>query len=171
MLHYRGLASIGTYSTKIWMSTELAENRDLGPLGHPHHCGVHGFCRIFITNLKFAQGLRGAGRARERRRGLTKTYGECMQLLRSYMRGEVRCPSVSISIVVHFLLSFAPSQKAKLPFRDLNSLSSAKFSLPSMFGAQSLPSPPPPPPPTLLTMRLIRYFGTTAAFLVLSLSI
>ena len=40
------------------MSTELAENRDLGPLGHPHHCGVHGFCRIFITNLKFAQGLR-----------------------------------------------------------------------------------------------------------------
>ena len=58
MLHYRGLASIGTYSTKIWMSTELAENRDLGPLGHPHHCGVHGFCRIFITNLKFAQGLR-----------------------------------------------------------------------------------------------------------------
>ena len=48
----------GTYSTKIWMSTELAENRDLGPLGHPHHIGVLGFCRHFNTNLKIAQGLR-----------------------------------------------------------------------------------------------------------------
>ena len=40
-------------------------------------------------------------------RGLTKTYGEC-----SYMRGEVRCPS--ISIVVHFLLlcSFAEDEIA-----------------------------------------------------------
>ena len=49
----------GTYSTKIWMSTELAENRDLGPLGHPHHRSVLGFCRHFITHLKVAQGLRG----------------------------------------------------------------------------------------------------------------
>ena len=48
----------GTYSTKIWMSTELAENQDLGPLGYPHHRGVLGFWRIFYTNLKIAIGLR-----------------------------------------------------------------------------------------------------------------
>ena len=58
MLQLQSPSIPGTYSTKIWMSTELAENRDLGPLGHPHHCSVHGFCRIFITNLKTAQGLR-----------------------------------------------------------------------------------------------------------------
>ena len=40
------------------MSTELAENQDLGPLGYPHHHGVLGFWRIFYTNLKIAQGLR-----------------------------------------------------------------------------------------------------------------
>ena len=40
------------------MSTELAENRDLGPLGYPHHHGVLGFWRIFYTNLKIAIGLR-----------------------------------------------------------------------------------------------------------------
>ena len=45
-------------STKIWMSTELAENQDLGPLGYPHHRGVLGFYRIFHANLKIAQGLR-----------------------------------------------------------------------------------------------------------------
>ena len=45
-------------STKIWMSTELAENQDLGPLGYPHHRGVLGFCRTFHANLKIAQGLR-----------------------------------------------------------------------------------------------------------------
>ena len=45
-------------STKIWMSTELAENQDLWPLGYPHHRGVLGFWRIFYTNLKIAQGLR-----------------------------------------------------------------------------------------------------------------
>ena len=48
----------GSYSTIIWMSTELAENQDLGPLGYPHHRGVLGFCRIFHANLKIAQGLR-----------------------------------------------------------------------------------------------------------------
>ena len=59
----------GTYSTKIWMSTELAENRDLGPLGHPYHRGVLGFSRHFITHLKIAQGLRdrAAMRTVERR--------------------------------------------------------------------------------------------------------
>ena len=40
------------------MSTELAENQDLGPLGYPHHRGVLGFCRTFHANLKIAQGLR-----------------------------------------------------------------------------------------------------------------
>ena len=48
-------------STKIWMSTELAENQDLGPLGYPHHRGVLGFCRIFHANLKIDQGLRDLG--------------------------------------------------------------------------------------------------------------
>ena len=43
------------------MSTELAENQDLGPLGYPHHHGVLGFWRIFYTNLKIAQGLRDPG--------------------------------------------------------------------------------------------------------------
>ena len=57
MLQIQSPSIPGTYSTKIWMSTELAENRDLGPLGHPHHRGVLGFCRHFITNLKIAQGL------------------------------------------------------------------------------------------------------------------
>ena len=58
MLQLQSPSIPGTYSTKIWMSTELAENRNLGPLGHPHHRGVLSFCRHFITNLKIAQGLR-----------------------------------------------------------------------------------------------------------------
>ena len=60
MLQLQSPSIPGTYSTKIWMSTELAENQDLGPLGYPHHHGVLGFWRIFYTNLKIAQGLRGA---------------------------------------------------------------------------------------------------------------
>ena len=43
------------------MSTELAENQDLGPLGYPHHRGVLGFCRTFHANLKIAQELRASG--------------------------------------------------------------------------------------------------------------
>ena len=58
MLQLFSPSILGTYSTKIWMSTELAENQDLGPLGYPHHRGVLGFCRIFYANLKIAQGLR-----------------------------------------------------------------------------------------------------------------
>ena len=58
MLQLQSPSIPGTYSTKIWMSTELAENQDLGPLGYPHHHGVLGFWRIFYTNLKIAQGLR-----------------------------------------------------------------------------------------------------------------
>ena len=58
MLQLPSPSILGTYSTKIWMSTELAENQDLGPLGYPHHHGVLGFWRIFYTNLKIAQGLR-----------------------------------------------------------------------------------------------------------------
>ena len=61
MLQLQSPSIPGTYSTKIWMSTELAENQDLGPLGYPHHHGVLGFWRIFYTNLKIAQGLRGGG--------------------------------------------------------------------------------------------------------------
>ena len=63
MLQLQSPSIPGTYSTKIWMSTELAENQDLGPLGYPHHRGVLGFCRTFHANLKIAQGLReGEGR-------------------------------------------------------------------------------------------------------------
>ena len=58
MLQLQSPSIPGTYSTKIWMSTELAENQDLGPLGYPHHRGVLGFWRIFYTNLKIAIGLR-----------------------------------------------------------------------------------------------------------------
>ena len=59
MLQLQSPSIPGTYSTKIWMSTELAEIQDLGPLGYPHHRGVLGFWRIFYTNLKIAIGLRG----------------------------------------------------------------------------------------------------------------
>ena len=59
MLQLQSPSIPGTYSTKIWMSTELAENQDLGPLGYPHHRGVLGFCRTFHANPKIAQGLRG----------------------------------------------------------------------------------------------------------------
>ena len=58
MLQLQSHSIPGTYSTKIWMSTELAENQDLGPLGYPHHRGVLGFWRLFYTNLNIAQGLR-----------------------------------------------------------------------------------------------------------------
>ena len=61
MLQLRSPSIPGTYSTKIWMSTELAENQDLGPLGYSHYRGVLGFYRIFHANLKIAQGLRALG--------------------------------------------------------------------------------------------------------------
>ena len=56
MLQLQSPSIPGTHSTMSWMSTELAENRNLGPLGHPHHHGVLVFCRHFIANLKIAQG-------------------------------------------------------------------------------------------------------------------
>ena len=61
MLQLQSPSFPGSYSTKIWMSTELAENQDFRPLGYPHHRGVLGFWRIFYTNLKIDIGLRDAG--------------------------------------------------------------------------------------------------------------